>query len=268
MQMKDTLHKGHRERLRSRVQKESLVNFEEHQVLEYILTYVIPQKDTNPIAHRLINTFGSIDKVLEAKVEDLEKVEGIGHITAMFLTSYIGVLYHYEKAKQADDIILDTPKKAGDYYKALLKNSKQEEIYLSCLDKQYKLVYSTVIKTGDETSIHLNPRQVIDIVLRNNASHIVICHNHPKGKPNPSSEDIKFTRDLTLSLTLNDVTLLDHIIISKGGFFSFRSSGKLQEYLSQIQTMLDSRKLDEMFTSDSNLSYSADCKEVKLHDKK
>ena len=265
--MKESIHKGHRARLRHRVEKESLANFEEHQVLEYILTYVIPQKDTNPLAHTLINTFGSIDKVLEAKVEDLEKVDGVGHITAMFLNSYLGVLYHYEKAKQKDDIVLDTPKKASDYCKSLLKNSKQEEIYLSCLDAQYKVLHTAIIKTGDETKINVSPRQILDSVLRNNASNIIMCHNHPKGTPNPSSEDIKFTRDLSLILMLNDTKLLDHIIISPNGYFSFRASGKLQEFLSQIESMLDSRKLDEVYISDSNSSYNDKCKEIK-YDKK
>ena len=260
--MKECLHKGHRERLRNRVKKESLINFEDYQVLEYILTFVIPQKDTNPLAHRLINTFGSISKVLEANVEELKKVDGIGDVTAMFLNSYLGVMYHYEKDKSTKDIIIDTPKKASAYFNALLKHNKKEEVYLACLDKNFRLVYTTTLKTGDENKVSITPRNILDIVIRHNASNIIICHNHPNGSPNPSSEDIKFTHDLTLSLILGDIKLLDHIVIGKSGYFSFATSGKLSEYFDSLKELLDKKSITDYYIGKNIHSYKDIYKET------
>lgn len=264
--MKEALHKGHRERLRNRVQKESLINFEDYQVLEYILTFVIPQKDTNPIAHRLINTFGSISRVLEADIKDLEKVDGIGHITAMFLNSYLGVLYHYDKDKNTAAIVIDTPKQAGDYYKNLLKYKTEEEMYLTFLDSKNQVVYNTVIKSGTDKEIKVTPKQVIELVVRHDAKNIIICHNHPLGSPNPSSEDIRFTKALALSLTLHDVKILDHVVICKSGFYSFNASGKIDEYVESAKKVIASQKTDVYYSGDINQKYGTP-KEA-LNDKK
>ena len=239
--MKESLHKGHRARLRNRVMKESLDNFEDYQVLEYILTFVIPQKDTNPIAHRLINTFGSISNVLEADPKELCKVDGIGEITALFLNSYLGVYYHYNKDKSESNITIENTAECARYYRTLLKNKSVEEIYLTLLDSNHKVITTTKLHTGTDTNVNISPRDIIDRVVRHNASSIILCHNHPNGKPSPSSEDIKFTRDLVLSLMLNQVKILDHIIIGKDGYYSFNSSRLIDEYISEAKDILASR---------------------------
>ena len=239
--MKENLHEGHRERLRARVQASGMDSMEDYQILEYILSFVIPRQDTNPIAHRLINTFGSLKNVLEANPKDLVKVNGIGEITAMFLNTYVGVFYRYEYEKSKNTETINTPHDASVYFKHLLKHTNTEQVYVAMLDHKNKIIQTTKLADGSYDNVNVTPRHILDMVVRSNCSNIILCHNHPDGKPTPSSEDIKFTRDLILSLTLNQVQLLDHIIIGKDGYYSFKTSHKIASYLAEAQAMLKDR---------------------------
>ena len=127
------VHEGHRDRLRERFEKEGLLHFQDHEVLELMLFYAIPRKDTNPIAHRLLDAFGSLTGVLEAQISDLEKVEGIGHNTAVYIKLNVEIMKKYRTDKLKRSVRIVTMKDAGEYACELLFAAKEEQVGCSAL---------------------------------------------------------------------------------------------------------------------------------------
>ena len=252
--MKENIHKGHRARLRDKVLNHGMEYMAEHEVLEYILSFVIPQKDTNPIAHRLINTFGSLKNVLEADPRNLMQVNGIGEVTALYLNTYMGVYYHYKKSKSDTSITIKTPSDAGIYYSTLLKDIDKEQVYISMLDAKNRVIHTTKLADGSYTDVDVTPRDILDMILKHNAHNILLCHNHPEDKPLPSSSDIRFTRDLILLLTINSMKILDHVIVGKDGYYSFSASNKIASYEKEAKALLNDRK-HNTYTKDEPHEY-------------
>ena len=238
-------HKGHRGRVRDRVSKEGLDNFQDYQVLEYVLTFVIPYKDTNPIAHKLINKFGSLSGVLEADEEDLMTVEGIGEVVAHFLSNILKVFHFYEKNKVHNTVIITSPIQAYNFAKPFLKGKLIEEIYLICLTPNNKVYSVEKIAEGSSVEVSIPIRLISDKMAKAKVSNIIIAHNHPKGHAQPSHDDNKFTRALVSSLTINGSYLLDHIIIGEehDDYYSYRESGLIDTYKDEISELVHFTKV-------------------------
>ncbi|MGN0961387.1 MAG: RadC family protein [Christensenellales bacterium] len=225
-------HSGHRSRIRDRVRKEGLDSFQNYQVLEYALSFVIPYKDTNPLAHRLINKFGSLAGVLEANEEDLATVSGMGEVSAHFLANLINIFHYYEKDKVTSVATLTNPDETFNYIKPFLKGKLIEEMYLVCLTPNNKIVSVEKVAEGTANEAHIPVRVISDKMSRARVSNIVIAHNHPKGLIIPSDDDNRFTKALVTSLSINGCHLLDHIIIgdSDNEYYSYRKSGLIDKY--------------------------------------
>lgn len=225
-------HQGHRTRIRNRVDKEGLDNFQDYQVLEYVLTFVIPYKDTNPLAHTLINKFGSFAGVLEADESELLKIDGVGDVTAHFLTNLINIHHFYEKNKIKNNLTINNPEEAYRYVYPLLKNKLVEEMYIVCLTPKNKVVNVEKITEGTSTEADVPMRIINDKMNRSKVSNIIIAHNHPKGLSTASEEDTRFTKALVTSLSINGCHLLDHIIIgeNKDDYYSYRESGEIDNF--------------------------------------
>ena len=224
-------HEGHRKRLRERAMKEGLEHFQDHEVLEYALSFVIPYKDTNPIAHRLIAYFGSLSNVLEASPEDLVKIEGMGEVSATFLSSIIKIHNKYEMDKVKNKEILDKPNDTFEFMYKLLGGKLIEEVYVVSLTPKAKVIRFDRISQGTPSEASITIRLITEIISKNKVNNIIIGHNHPKGDIHPSDEDNRFTKALVTSLILNGCNLIDHIIIGDGKeFFSYRTSGDIDRY--------------------------------------
>ena len=198
-----------------------------HQVLEYLLSFVIARKDTNPIAHNLINHFGSFDKVLEAPVDELVKVNGVGQVTAVFLHEFLNFYEYYatHRVKKLSNITNSAG--AALYSLELLKNKTNEEFYAILLDSQGFVLESHKMAQGSKSSVHVQIRDITKYALSKNAVQVVICHNHPDTDSTPSAEDIRFTQELENALKPNGINLLEHIIVGNDDCYSFRSSYKI-----------------------------------------
>jgi DNA repair protein RadC len=224
-------HSGHRERLRDRVRKEGLKNFQDYQVLEYVLTFAIPYKDTNEIAHRLINKFGSFYGVLEADEEDLALVKGMGQASAHFVANLRNIFHYYEfdRSKTVSKVI--GPGGAYKYIKPFLSNKLVEEMYVVCLTPKSKIVSVEKISEGTVNEANVNIRLIVDKMTKAKVSNIFIAHNHPKGKSTPSASDDKFTKALVTMLEISGSHMLDHIIIGEGNdYYSYRENHMIDEY--------------------------------------
>lgn len=244
--MAEHSHTGHRQRLRHRVRTEGLDNFHDYQVLEYALSFVIPYKDVNPLAHDLINTFGSLGGVLEANEEDLMSVPGMGEVSSQFLTSIIGIYSYYEKEKSKQVASITNTCEAIAYVKSFLKNKMMEELYVVCLTPKNKIVKTERIARGSVGEAVISMRKITDLVSRNKVSNIVVAHNHPGGVCAPSEEDDKFTKALVTTLAINDCYLVDHIIIAGEESYSYRSAALIEKYRSEIAGLFNNKLSQSM----------------------
>ena len=219
---------GHREKMRRRFLSGGLEHFADHEALELLLYYAIPRKDTNPIAHALMDRYGSLSAVLAAPVEDLQKVEGIGESAAILLQLVPRICY---KARLADaerqDLILDTPPRAGAYLLERFYGEQNEVIYQLCLDRKGKLVACKRLGSGNIGSAALDIRRLVENAIHSNASSVILAHNHPSGVALPSSEDFTATERAKQALATIDGQLEDHIIVAYESFVSMAYSGYL-----------------------------------------
>lgn len=220
-----SIHSGHRERLRSRFLKEGLDNFDEVNALEILLFYCIPRKDTNELAHKLLDHFGSFHQVLDASPDELMTVPGIGEGTATFLP-LISAACRYYRINQANNITaLDTIERCGDYLVNYFHSKKNEVVVLLCLDAKCKQIVCREIGEGSVNSASISARRVAEIALNVNATSVVLAHNHPSGVALPSTDDINTTKLIGKSLHAVGVVLTDHIIVAEDDYVSLSQSG-------------------------------------------
>lgn len=219
-----SIHEGHRDRLKSRFRNEGLDNFDELYVLELLLFYCIPRKDTNPIAHRLLDRFGSLNGVLDATPEELEKVEGVNKSTSTFLSLIKQVGRYYQVKSAAPGEILRTVDQCGKYLVPYFFGRDTETVFLLCLDAKCKVLCCKKIGEGSVNSANVPVRRVVEIALGANATSVVLAHNHPTGLAIPSADDIQTTHRISAALDAVDITLVDHIVVSQDDFVSIVQS--------------------------------------------
>ncbi len=215
----DGLHKGHRERLRQRFLREGLSAFEDHNVLELLLFYTIPRRDTNPIAHELIRRFGTLENALEAPIEELKKVESVGENAALFLKLCHEVALRYAANRSVE--MVGKPfnyKITGEYLLRRFERSDCEEVYAIFYDKSMIYTGETLLHRGKISSAAFSMRQLADAVSFYKASYLAIAHNHPGGLPIASSDDLNTSNAVKEFLAHMRVTLLEHYIIGSGRF--------------------------------------------------
>ncbi len=229
----DNVHKGHRQRMKSKFLLNGLDAFEVHEALEILLYYAVPRCDTNPIAHRLLEHFGSVSAVFDAPVDTL-KDAGLSESTAALikLIPEMSRLYLDDKYNNRDKV-LDFDSLA-DYIKQKFIGRNEETVILLLGDAKGKEVFCGVIAKGSINSSDVPVRKVIDLALRYNAKTACIAHNHPSGIAIPSTDDIKTTRDIYDALMHIGVILVDHIIVADGDAVSLAQSGLFDEDFSSL----------------------------------
>lgn len=221
-----SIHDGHRDRLKTRFRNEGLDNFTDVQVLELMLFYCIPRQDTNDLAHRLMNQFGSLSQVLETSPEELKKVPGIGENAATFLNLIPAVARYYGVDRSnREDKPLRTINECGAYLKERFMGHSNETVYLLCLDAKCKPLCCPKIGEGGVNSAGIPIRRVVEAALGANATSVILAHNHPSGLALPSHEDIMTTRRVAAALDAVEVRLADHIVVADDDFTSMLQSG-------------------------------------------
>lgn len=221
-------HQGHRERLRKSFLNNGLDGFHEHNVLELLLFYSIPVKDTNEEAHALINRFGSLSEVFEADYEDLCTVKGIGERSATLIKLMPALFRKYEIDKlNKEEVRLNSSELAAKYVSKYFKGLTEEKLYLLSLDKNCKKVGFDLISEGTVNATMINNRKIVESAILSKAASVILVHNHPSGVTAPSKMDINATYDMADMLESVGIRLNDHIIIGHGDdYFSFRKSEK------------------------------------------
>ena len=221
----ESIHKGHRERLKQRFLEEGLDNFTEIQVLELLLFYAIPRSDTNPLAHALLEHFGSLSQVLEADVEELKKVPGIGDHAATLLALVIDLCRYYQVTCAQQTEILTTLDACGKYLVPRFFGRTSETVFLLCLDAKCKVLCCKEIGEGSVNTAAISVRKVVETALSANATTVILAHNHPSGIAVPSNEDIQTTQRIAAALSAVEIHLADHIVVADGDYVSMVQSG-------------------------------------------
>ena len=227
-----SVHKGHRERLKARFLETGLDSFTDVQALELLLFYAIPQKDTNPIAHALLDRFGSLSQVLDAPLEALKKVPGISDHSASLLrlVTELARFYQVDSAQRTE--VLTSLDACGRYLVPWFFGRKVETVFLLCLDAKCKVLCCREIGEGSVNAASISVRKVVEAALSANATTVVLAHNHPSGVALPSADDVQTTRRIAAALSAVEVKLIDHIVVAEGDFISMVQSGyRFDEYL-------------------------------------
>ena len=221
------LHDGHRQRKKQQYAREGLERFADHEVLELLLYYAIPRRDTNETAHRLLERFGSLEGVLRAPAAELQQVEGVGESAALLLRLVPDVMRRAHSHPPAEKIF-NSVDASGSFFLELLEGQRREVLYEACLDAKGKLLTCRQISAGSVDATMLSIREVVETALHADASGVVLAHNHPSGIALPSVADQQLTLQAKQALETMGIRLVDHIIVADGDFVSMAASGLLR----------------------------------------
>lgn len=224
------IHTGHRQRMRAKFIQSGLDGFEIHEALELLLYYAVPRKDTNPLAHKIIDNFGSLSAALDAPIDALKEC-GLSENAAILLKiiPQISRLYLDDKCDSGKAVNLET---IGDRLLHKFVGRDYEAVVLLLMDAKRKEVFCGVISKGSVNSCDLYIRKIIENTMIYNASYAVLAHNHPSGVALPSLADIESTKSVAAALSLVGVQLLDHIVVADDDYVSMMQSGLCREAFS------------------------------------
>lgn len=220
-------HSGHRDRLRKRFLTHGLDVLQDHEVLELLLFYAVPRKDTNALARTLLQHFGSIAAVLEAPLSELKAVGGIGDSAAVLLHLITPLSRRYLLSRNEKGICLDTTQACGEYLLPYFFGATEELVYVLCLDAKCKVLTCRLLHTGSVNSSAVSLRKVAEIAIGCAATSVVLAHNHPSGLALPSKADKETTLLLKNTLEPLEILLADHIIVADQDFVSMADNGFL-----------------------------------------
>ncbi len=225
----ENVNKGHRERLRARFVREGLDNFQDHEVLELLLFQSIPRKDTNKIAHELLNTFGSLANVLDATEEQLTSVKGISEVTAVNLAVLKCVWQRY-KQSSLEKIPLEGLASIIRYSRTLISDNFAEKLVAVFVDNATNYISKAVYCSDDTQKVHVGTKSIVAAAMKANAAGVIIFHCHVKGLCEPSDDDIAFTEKLYIALASLNMVLLEHMIFNGSNeYFSFYQEGLIKK---------------------------------------
>ena len=223
-------HKGHRQRMRERVQSYGLDSLAEHEALEYVLYLTNAQKDTNGIAHDLIDRFGDFAAVLEASEEELCTVEGVGPSTARMLHLLPEISRYYGRSRTSSTRCIKTTEQMGSYLMAKFAWSDYERAMLVSLDSRKRVRAAVWLREGTSDRVSLDVKDVVSVAIKGGTDMVVLAHNHPNGVALPSMEDMEATGNIARALGLVNIHLLDHFILTDKECLSMREENRLPIY--------------------------------------
>ena len=219
------MHEGHRQRMRKKYLKYGIEAFSPHEILEMLLYYSKTRENTNPLAHELINSFGSLSGVIDADPRDLKNIKGIGDSSAVLIKLIKDVFEYYEKEKWQEVKRLGSVDEIGFYLTDMIGDKNYESLYMLCLDNSNKILDFVEVERGSVSSSAINVRKVLETAIRHNAEKVVLAHNHPSGLTTPSQEDIEMTAMFKDAFSAMTIKMIDHIIVGGNGFSSMAQKG-------------------------------------------
>jgi DNA repair protein RadC len=217
---------GHRRRLRDRLQRDPL-ELADYELLELLLGVVITRRDTKPLAKELLKRFKTLRGVMNARPEELRKIEGFGPALENFWSLWREMWARVREAPVQERTSLTSPQEVAELAMARLGNSPAEEFWMVAVDNKNRLMGWERISKGTVDQAPVYVREVLAMALKRQASGIILVHNHPGGDPKPSAQDVELTKRLVSSSRDLGIRVLDHLVVSEGSFYSFQAEGRL-----------------------------------------
>lgn len=249
------IHKNHRNRVKQKFLQNGLDSFAPHEVLELALFYAIPFADTNKLAHKLIEKYGSISGACDANFDSILEIDGISHHTATFLKLLPALFGEYSKSRNSERVTLNCYDDSKNFVKKLFDGASTEQFFIICIDSNNAVKNVKKLASGDNTKVEVPIRRVTDHVFKNNCNRVILAHNHPVGKALPSDEDFVLTHKLFNSCILNEIDILDHIICSREDVYCFAEMGDMdrikRDVLSLLKINQDSMKYKKFCLTES-----------------
>lgn len=252
----NNIHKDHRSRLKSKFVEHGIEPLTDVQKLELLLFYAIPQKDTNPLAHELISTFGSLKNVLKADYNQLIKVNGIKDNAATLISLVNSMLNYAERPN--DQSKLSSTSVAKNFVSKFYFNVSVEQFYVICLTKSNEVIKSFMIKSGTADEVDVQIRTITQVALDSKCNKIIISHNHPQGKAEMSDEDLAFTYSIVCSCMLNSIEVVDHIIVGTDKTISLQEQHVLQKIKERALSTIQIPRDKKIFLSSLSENYIID----------
>ncbi len=241
------IHAGHRERMFDKLLKDSSA-MPDHELLEILLFYSIPRRNTNDIAHRLIRTFGGLDKVFQAKPEELLAVDGVGKRVVASIILFGQFFNRLDMLKNNKPIKLGVSF-AHDrkFVRQYFDDYYSEKAIILLLDSKGNKITELTFDDTTKNSVIFDIQEVTKVFAITKPAFAILAHNHPSGNPEPSDNDDMATTKLLLLCSIHGVTMLDHIIITKTNAYSYYADGRLQKINEsfKLEKLLDGIKTYE-----------------------
>ncbi|MBI3040928.1 MAG: DNA repair protein RadC [Chloroflexi bacterium] len=226
----DSTALGHRKRLREKFLKSALKGFHDYEIVELLLTLGSPRKDCKPQAKEALKRFKTLRGVLEAPLEELQQIDGIGPHSAFGIKLVQEVAREFLKEKILDEPIYKSAQEIFDYLYHSMRDLKKEVFKVLYLNSRHQIIETADLFAGTINSSAIFPREVMESAIKNKASSLIFVHNHPSGNPEPSQSDKELTRDLVYAGSIMSISVLDHIVIGNDRYFSFAGEGLIEQY--------------------------------------
>lgn len=226
---KKNIHAGHRERVKQNFLNVGLQGFQDHEILEMLMFFGIPQKDTNPMAHELMSRFGSLSGALNATYEELISIKGMTKNCAVLITMMPQLFSRYASDERRITT-LSNYDQLHDFFVPIYYGAKVEQFYVCSLDSRLNVKGCVKIAEGSETTVYIEDKKVVETAINFKAENVIVSHNHPDGFSMPSREDINLTKRLKEALNTVGIKLCDHVIVGDDNVVSMNFSG----YMSSV----------------------------------
>ncbi len=233
---KDNVHDGHRKRLKERY-KVAKNSFLEHELIELLLTFSIPRKDTNKLAHEIIKKYGSIENLLKSDKLLLQDIEGVGESTYVLL-DLISHIYSLTSSKKEEKKGLSSIEKAKEEVIKLFRDADHELFYVLYLNSQDKVTSLEKFDSGSKNSVAIDLQKLSKSIVKNSPHSIIVAHNHFTKYPKPSLEDDTTTCKILYLLSLLKVNFYDHLIVSGDEIYSYFYDNRMQSIKEKIKKEL------------------------------
>ncbi len=233
-------YSDHRERLKSKFKTSGKLALADYEMLELLITYAIPRKDVKPIAKELIKKFGSLRKVIDADLPEIQEVKGMGEHSGLLIKLVKDLIIKYLEPDMEEKVVLSSPEAVGDFLRKELKIYSEEDLHtylraelgsqereffmILCLSSSNQLLHKQIMFAGTIDQAQVYPREILKVALLKNASAIILVHNHPSGNNNPSNDDLVLTKKLEGIAREFGLRIHDHIVVTKDSAFSIKAS--------------------------------------------
>lgn len=217
---------GHRKRLRERLFKAGRKALADYELLELMLMYAIPRRDTKELAKNLILHYGSFAAVLDQPTERLTEVKGIGPQTVVFLQTLKAAMARYLEQRVETSKRISSPEEIVEFLRVHIGANQRECLMMLCLNESNRLVHHETVIEGTVNRAPFYPREIVKIALLHNATGLIMVHNHPSGDPIPSENDHRITKRMDEIVKEFDIQFHDHIIVTPRKAFSLKT-GKM-----------------------------------------